>query len=491
MINKNIENLINNYQSSNIIENQEKKNLNNIIKNENILKDGNKYLKNISFDSQNKNFNNIPIQINNNNNKIESNYHHYDNGKNEITLNNNNIFNKKGLIMNEIQNEKNELDNSIENKKNVEKKENNIKNDNLVNFENNINMINSPSKIEINNELQNKFLKFLTEIKKSSFSKPFKKSPLELIHDKNLKNQYKEKIENPIDLSIVSNKLKNNEYQNVKSFIEDVFLIFNNAMLFNKEDSKIYKFAKSLKIKAQLKFEEMNFLPASGLVRNLRINKKKSKKKKNRLVSKTISNENINNENDNYNKMNCNNKENNNNEEGKLLNKKKLRLKYNFEKNHSICQGNTNLQKTEKIKEELFQNKKNFNKKKILNIQKKNNNKKEIPKENKATNTIIENKISENNLLYENEKIIISKKISKLSVNEIIDVLTYLTHSCNVLTNINEKFQDSIIIDFDKFSEENYKNLMKYLEEIEEKRNLLNNNYSQNNFNISENFEHN
>ena len=32
---------------------------------------------------------------------------------------------------------------------------------------------------------------------------------------------------------------------------------------------------------------------------------------------------------------------------------------------------------------------------------------------------------------------------------------------------------------------------MKYLEEIEEKRNLLNNNYSQNNFNISENFEHN
>ncbi len=487
MINKHIEHLINNYQSSTIFENQEKNILNNIIKNENISNDEKRYLNNISVDSQNKDFNNISEPINQNNN-IESNNKNYENGKNEITLNNYNIFNKKGLIMNEIQQEKeNVIYNSKENENNNKTVENKLKNTNLINIENNINKIHNPSNIEINKELQTKFLTFLSEIKKSSFSKPFKKSPLDLLHDKNLKNKYEEKIEKPIDLSIVSKKLKNNEYQNVNSFIEDIFLIFNNAMLFNKENSKIYKYAKSLKIKCQLKFEDMKFLPISGLVRNLKISQKKSKKKKKELIPKTVSDKYNDNENNNDNKMIYNNKENNsNNEKGKLLNKKKLRLKINLEKHSSNCQ---NLKKTNKIKNEL--NRKKFNLKKKLNIQNKKNNKNKVQKENKATNTIVENQLSQNILSHENEKIIISKKISQLSDNELIDVLTYLTHSCNVLTNINEKFKDCIMIDFDKFSDENYKSLIKYLEEIEGKRHLISKNNSEDNFNISENFDNN
>ena len=482
----NVGNLINNnHQSSNNIENQRNKFLNNKIKNENITKYETKYLNNISVNTQNKDYNNISLPIIKNNN-IESNNKNYENGKNEITLNNNNFFYKKGLIMNEIKQEKeNEIDNTKENEKSNKIIENNVKNTNLINIDNNINKTNSPSKTEINNELQTKFLLFLSEIKKSSFSKPFKKPPLELIHDKNLKNKYKETIEKPIDLNIVSKKLKNNEYQNVKSFIDDVFLIFNNAMLFNKENSKIYKYAKSLKIKSKLKFEDMKFLPISGLVRNLKINQKKSKNKTKGIIQQNVFNQYNNNEDNNFNKMNYNNKENNNNKKGKLklLNKKKLRYKINFERHIS----SQNLRKNDKIKNN--QNRKKFNREKQLNIQNKNNNKKKVSKENKGTNTIVENQFSQNILSHENEKIIISKKISELSDNEIIDVLTYLTHTCNVLTNINEKLKDCIIIDFDKFSDENYKSLIKYLEDIEEKRNLLSKNNSEDNFNISEYFE--
>jgi hypothetical protein len=77
--------------------------------------------------------------------------------------------------------------------------------------------------------------------------------------------------------------------------------------------------------------------------------------------------------------------------------------------------------------------------------------------------------------------------IEKLSDNEIIDVLTYLTHSCNVLSNVNEKSQDCIVIDFDKFNDENYSNLIDYLELIQEKKHLKNS--SQINYDLNDNFE--
>ena len=127
------------------------------------------------------------------------------------------------------------------------------------------------------NEYIIKFQKLISEIKKSSFSKPFKRPPIETLRDKNLKIQYNEIIKKPMYLDLVSYKLRNNEYCNIKEFIDDMFLIFNNAMLFNRDGSKIYEFAKSLKIKAQLRFEEMKFLPESGIVRNLNIKRKKSK----------------------------------------------------------------------------------------------------------------------------------------------------------------------------------------------------------------------
>ncbi len=425
------------------------------------------------------------------------------NEKEKNDNNNNKFNNEKGLIEKTLEKEKKkeekeekeplkeekekekgkekEKEEEKEEEKEKEKEEEKEEEEKKENSENSINTIKSPEKIEMTEEYINKFLTFISEIKKSSFSKPFKKPALKHLHGTFLKNKYKEMIKKPMDLELVTKKLKLKEYTNVQEFINDIFLIFNNAMLFNKENSKIYDFAKSLKIKAQLKFEEMKFLPVSGVVRELK-NKRYDKKEKS---DNTIS------ENDNEYV----------NYKDKLLNKKKnSRYNYSFDKfiytrskdkniinpfeeknneiikKNNLIEENKNVYKKKKKKEKI---------RKIKIIEKKIVH--EIKKENKGVNTISENLIFENNLFHDKEKIKISKMIEKLSDNEIIDVLTYLTHSCNVLSNVNEKTQDCIIIDFDKFNDENYSNLIDYLELIQEKKHLKNS--SQINYDLNDNFE--
>ena len=327
-----------------------------------------------------------------------------------------------------------------------------------------------------------KFQKLISEIKKSSFSKPFKRPPIETLHDKNLKLQYTEIIKKPMYLDLVSNKLKKNEYCNIKEFIDDIFLIFNNAMLFNRDGSRIYEFAKSLKIKAQLKFEEMKFLPESGVIRNLNLKRKKNKneisgndsflnkKKKNRI---------------NYNFEQKNIKSSKSVSNTSFYNEKNLEFE-----NKKYFNEKENNKQIEEIKKELNKKKKNQlrKEKRRKEIQKRKeksnemrNNKNEIKTENKGTNTIIisENQFLENNILHEKDKLIICKMINKLNDEEITNLLTYLTYSCNALSHMNEKMHDCIVIDFDKFNDDTYKNLIDYLKSIEEKKKLSMKNISE------------
>lgn len=53
------------------------------------------------------------------------------------------------------------------------------------------------------------------------------------IHD------YFEIIKNPMDFSTIKQKLKEHQYLNMKNFLEDVELVFNNCVLYNGEASQV------------------------------------------------------------------------------------------------------------------------------------------------------------------------------------------------------------------------------------------------------------
>ena len=61
-------------------------------------------------------------------------------------------------------------------------------------------------------------------------------------------------IKTPMDFGTINNKLNTSIYSHVQEFINDVELVFNNAMTFNPPDSPVFRAAKSL-----LNYFEKNF----------------------------------------------------------------------------------------------------------------------------------------------------------------------------------------------------------------------------------------
>lgn len=58
--------------------------------------------------------------------------------------------------------------------------------------------------------------------------------------------EYHEIVEHPMDLNLVKNKLEDGVYKDIASFEKDARLVFENAMLFNGEDSDVGRMAKEL-----------------------------------------------------------------------------------------------------------------------------------------------------------------------------------------------------------------------------------------------------
>ncbi len=57
---------------------------------------------------------------------------------------------------------------------------------------------------------------------------------------------YFEVIKNPMDFSTIKQKLGGRVYESPNEFINDIYLVFDNCMLFNGEDSYIGKIASTL-----------------------------------------------------------------------------------------------------------------------------------------------------------------------------------------------------------------------------------------------------
>lgn len=49
-------------------------------------------------------------------------------------------------------------------------------------------------------------------------------------------------VKNPIDLSTIKNKLDHGEYKDPWHYVDDVWLMFENAWLYNRKNSRVYRY---------------------------------------------------------------------------------------------------------------------------------------------------------------------------------------------------------------------------------------------------------
>ena len=53
-------------------------------------------------------------------------------------------------------------------------------------------------------------------------------------------------VKNPIDLSTIKRKLDTGQYQEPWQYVDDVWVMFNNAWLYNRKTSRVYKYCSKL-----------------------------------------------------------------------------------------------------------------------------------------------------------------------------------------------------------------------------------------------------
>ena len=62
-----------------------------------------------------------------------------------------------------------------------------------------------------------------------------------------LPNQdYFDIVKNPMDLSTIKRKLDTGQYQEPWQYVDDIWLMFNNAWLYNRKTSRVYKYCSKL-----------------------------------------------------------------------------------------------------------------------------------------------------------------------------------------------------------------------------------------------------
>lgn len=85
--------------------------------------------------------------------------------------------------------------------------------------------------------------------------------PFERLPDKNTLPDYYQTIKNPISLDQIKKRAKRKNYQNVDEALADMELMFENAKLYNEDDSPIYKAAVELQKQARILVEQEKAKP--------------------------------------------------------------------------------------------------------------------------------------------------------------------------------------------------------------------------------------
>jgi chromatin structure-remodeling complex subunit RSC1/2 len=85
--------------------------------------------------------------------------------------------------------------------------------------------------------------------------------PFERLPDKLATPDYYSTIKNPIALDLIRKKAKRKKYQNLDQVLADIELMFENAKVYNEEDSQIYKDAVELQSQARILAEQEKSKP--------------------------------------------------------------------------------------------------------------------------------------------------------------------------------------------------------------------------------------
>jgi chromatin structure-remodeling complex subunit RSC1/2 len=85
--------------------------------------------------------------------------------------------------------------------------------------------------------------------------------PFERLPDKQAMPDYYTAIKDPIAMDTIKRKAKRKKYQNVDQAVRDIDLMFENAKVYNEEDSQLYKDAEELQRQARILAEQEKAKP--------------------------------------------------------------------------------------------------------------------------------------------------------------------------------------------------------------------------------------
>ncbi|KAK0101512.1 hypothetical protein ONS95_006679 [Cadophora gregata] len=111
----------------------------------------------------------------------------------------------------------------------------------------------------------NSVLKGLRKFKHSG-SGDLKILPFERLPDKSQMPEYYQEIKNPIAMDLIKKKAKRKKYHSVDQALKDLELMFENAKIYNVEDSQVYKDAVDLQKEARILAEQEKQKPDSDFV---------------------------------------------------------------------------------------------------------------------------------------------------------------------------------------------------------------------------------
>ncbi|KAF3906679.1 hypothetical protein ABW20_dc0110132 [Dactylellina cionopaga] len=80
-------------------------------------------------------------------------------------------------------------------------------------------------------------------------------APFEKLPDPKTNPDYYRLISNPVAIDTLKKKVKRRQYDTVEHFMDDVYIMFDNAMEYNEDDSEIYKTAQHLKDEGKKLFD--------------------------------------------------------------------------------------------------------------------------------------------------------------------------------------------------------------------------------------------
>ncbi|KAH6721376.1 hypothetical protein BKA61DRAFT_467254 [Leptodontidium sp. MPI-SDFR-AT-0119] len=90
--------------------------------------------------------------------------------------------------------------------------------------------------------------------------------PFERLPDKSQMPEYYQEIKNPIAMDLIKKKAKRKKYHSVDQALKDLELMFENAKLYNLEDSQVYQDAVDLQKEARILAEQEKKKPDSDFV---------------------------------------------------------------------------------------------------------------------------------------------------------------------------------------------------------------------------------